>query len=398
MNGEAKSSLSGRAMRWAIALTEEKSVTGTGGEASFGPWLADELRREAAFRHAETWTIEVEPEDGRHCVAMLVRGTGRATIVLTGHYDTVTTRDYGDLEDLATQPQQLTQALRKTLAMAEAPAVRRARDDFASGEFLAGRGLLDMKAGLAAGLAVCAAFAESTKAAGNFLFIAVPDEENNSVDARKAAQVLTEIAGEHELDIFAAINLDAIADDGDGSKGRVIALGTVGKLLPTAHVVGVPAHSGFPLSGLNAATIAAAIAARVEWASELTDDSRSLPGTPPSLLSIRDGKSGYDVTTPAAAFATFNVLSYRRTPDEVLERFDRLCADAASACLAELKRRRHFQHGSAAIDLLQTIPLHRYEAVLDRLDAEARSRLGAVGASLAAGDLPLPEQCRLVTD
>lgn len=53
MNGEAKSSLSGRAMRWAIALTEQKSVTGTGGEASFGPWLADELRREAAFRHAE---------------------------------------------------------------------------------------------------------------------------------------------------------------------------------------------------------------------------------------------------------------------------------------------------------------------------------------------------------
>ncbi|MER8369948.1 hypothetical protein [Mesorhizobium sp. M1348] len=92
-------------------------------------------------------------------------------------------------------------------------------------------------------------------------------------------------------------------------------------------------------------------------ASELTDDSQSVPGTPPSLLSIRDGKSGYDVTAAATAFATFNVLSYRRTPDEVLGCFDRLCADAASACLVELKRRRHRLHGSNAIDLAETIPL-----------------------------------------
>lgn len=398
MNSGAKSGLAGRTRRWAIALTERKSVTGTDGEASFGPWLADALRHETAFRRAEIWTIEVEPGDGRHCVAMLVRGTGHATVVLTGHYDTVTTSDYGELEDMATRPQQLTQALGKTLALADAPAAMRARDDFASGDFLAGRGLLDMKAGLAAGLAVCAAFAESTNAAGNLLFIAVPDEENNSAGARKAAQALPAIAGERGLDILAAINLDAIADDGDGSKGRVIALATVGKLLPTAHVVGVPAHSGFPLNGLNAATVAAAIAARVEWASELTDNAQSVPGTPPSLLNIRDGKSRYDVTTPATAFASFNVLSYRRSPDEVLDRFDRLCADAAFACLAELKQRRHCQHGSAAIDLVETIPLHRYEALLDRLDAEARSRLGTVGASLAAGDLPLPEQCRLVTE
>src|SRR3954467_6248407 len=114
MNSGAASNLAGRARNWAIALTERKSVTGTDGEASFGPWLADELRSEAAFRRAETWTIEVEPGDGRHCVAMLVRGTGRATVVLTGHYDTVSTRDYGELDDLATLPRQLTQALGKS--------------------------------------------------------------------------------------------------------------------------------------------------------------------------------------------------------------------------------------------------------------------------------------------
>ncbi|MER9442301.1 hypothetical protein NKJ72_20810 [Mesorhizobium sp. M0045] len=68
--------------------------------------------------------------------------------------------------------------------------------------------------------------------------------ENNSAGARKAAQALPAIAGERGLDILAAINLDAIADDRDGSKGCVIALGTLGKLLPTAH------EEAWPLSRL----------------------------------------------------------------------------------------------------------------------------------------------------
>lgn len=395
MGNATASNLFERARRWAMALTQQKSVTGTDGEASFGLWFADALGAETVFRDAQIWTIEIEPGDGRHCVAMLIRGAGRDTIVLTGHYDTVSTRDYGELEDLATEPEHLTPALAKMLSMAETSAAQLAKTDLASGEFLAGRGLLDMKAGLAAGLAVCAEFAESDGPVGNLLFIAVPDEENNSAGARRAVQILPEIAREHDLDMAAAINLDAIADDGDGSKGRVIALGTVGKLLPTAFVAGFPAHSGFPLNGLNAGALAAAIAARIEWAPELTDGSQALPGTPPSLLSIRDGKVGYDVTTPATAFATFNVLSYRRAPDEVLERFERLCLGAASDYQAQLTRRL----GSRRSNLIAgTIRLYRYDVVLSRLDAEAMSKLEALCASIAAGNLPLPEQCRIVTE
>ena len=138
-------------------------------------------------------------------MAMLLRGTGRSTVLLTGHYDTVSTRDYGELEELATRPQALTRALRNSLMDADTPAARLARADLESGEYLAGRGLLDMKAGLAAGLAVCADFAESANAAGNLLFIAVPDEENNSAGARKAAQALPGIYEQHGLDLVAAI-------------------------------------------------------------------------------------------------------------------------------------------------------------------------------------------------
>lgn len=398
MNADIAKTLSERARRWAIALTEQKSVTGTGGEAAFGPWLATQLLEDPTFRRANVWTIEVGPGDGRHCVGMLLRGTGRSTVLLTGHYDTVATRDYGELEDLATRPEALTRALRGTLASTDTPGARLARLDLESGEYLAGRGLLDMKAGLAAGLAACADFAESSNPAGNLLFIAVPDEENNSAGARKAAQSLPLVCEQHDLDLVAAVNLDAIADEGDGSKGRIIALGTVGKLLPTAHVIGVPTHSGFPLNGINAAALAASIAARVEWAAELTDHCDSSPGTPPSLLGIRDGKAGYDVTTPAAAFATFNVLSYRRTPDEVLDRFDRLCTQAASSLLGELARRGRPQAPDGIGNLAKPVQLYRFEALVEHLGPQEKGRLEAYSTSLADSDLPLPEKCRLITE
>lgn len=395
--------LSSHARDWATTLTLQQSVTGTPGEAAFGPWLAERLRSDPVFDGAEIWTIPVAEGDPRQCMAMLMRGSGRGTVILTGHYDTVSIDDYGDLRPVATDPKRLLDGLRQRLAKrADTPAALRAKADFSTQDFLPGRGLLDMKAGLAAGLAASAAFFEAVAKTGNVLFLAVPDEENNSAGARRAAQELPRIAGERDLDFVAAINLDAIADDGDGSQGRIIALGTVGKVLPTACVVGIPAHSGFPLNGVNAATLAAAIAARVEWASELTDAQASLPGTPPSLLSMRDGKSGYDVTTPATAFVTFNVLNYRRTTADVLERFDRLCREAASSHLDQLRQRiAQSGHAGAANALGTAIPIHRYEQVeaeAVRVNPGSRGELQATGGALAAGGLSLPEQCLVMTE
>ena len=138
----------------ALLLTERPSVTGSGDEASFGPWLASQLRGRAEFGpDPEIWTFPVVEGDPRHVVAMLARKGGRRTVVLTGHYDTVTVADYGDLAPLATRPEELLDALAARLAKARPDtAEARARDDFATGRYLPGRGLLDMKAGLAAGL------------------------------------------------------------------------------------------------------------------------------------------------------------------------------------------------------------------------------------------------------
>ena len=160
-------------------------MTGTADEAAFGPWLATRLAAVFAGRRAAVWTFPVAPGDARHCVALLVRGGGaRETVVLTGHYDTVSTRDYGDLAGLATDPEALAPALLARLsATASTPAQNRAKADLASGAFLPGRGLLDMKAGLAAGIVAAERFAVAG-GRGNVLFLAVPDEEAASAGAR----------------------------------------------------------------------------------------------------------------------------------------------------------------------------------------------------------------------
>lgn len=223
-----------RAEYWARTMTALPSVSGSADEAAFADRLVALLRAAPAFagRPDAVWTMPVP--GGRHprsCVAALARGRGRRTVVLTGHFDTVPTEDYGDLQPLALDPDALAAGLAARLARGvHSPAEARARDDLATGDYMPGRGLLDMKGGLAAGLAAIEAFIANPEADGNLLFLAVPDEEVNSAGARAAAPLLARAAADRGLDLVAAINLDAIADDGDGTAGRAIALGTIGKL------------------------------------------------------------------------------------------------------------------------------------------------------------------------
>lgn len=359
---------------WALCLTERPSVTGTADEAAFGPWLAGQLRE--AFPKGEVWTLPVAPGDPRACVALLVRGEGAATVLLTGHYDTVTTADYSHLEPLAIRPEALLPALIDATRAAEpGTAAARCHADLVSGRFLPGRGLLDMKAGLAAGLAAMAAFAEDWEARGNLLFLAVPDEENASAGARAGAAGLAEMARERGLDLVAAVNLDAVADDGDGTAGQVVALGTVGKVLPSALVLGAPVHAGFPLRGVNAGALAGAVAAAVEWHPALTDTGGSEPGAPITLLRMRDLKPGYDVTTPGAVHLYWNALNLARDPATVLDALEGVVREALAAALERLRER-----GGGPLDAQREAPILRWGELLE----EVRARAPGVDNALAA--------------
>ncbi len=209
---------------------------------------------------------------------------------------------------------------------------------------------------------------------------------------------MPEIERTRGLAVTGVINLDAIADDGDGSKGRAIALGSVGKLLLTALVVGQPSHACYPFNGLNAAALAAALATAVEWSPELADAVPGQAGMPPTLLSLKDGKTGYDVTTPASVFAIWNALTLTRGSDDLFAAFRKIAGQALGELAGKLAERRRAVTGeemcAPAIPILTASEL--LAKALARQGGEQRIADAAVKAANAG--FSLPEQCRIITE
>ena len=305
-------------------LTHWPSVTGTVDEAALPAKLA------ASLTFDSVWVAPI-PGDvaGRSNVFALKRGMSQRTIVLTGHFDVVSVEDYGALQHLAFKPEELLSATIERLRMTgENPL---ALSDFESGDYLPGRGLLDMKAGLAAGLAAMEAYGGDA----TLVFIGVSDEEEKSAGARGAVPQLKQLAADEGLDIALVINLDAIADNGDGSAGRVVTYGSIGKQLLTAIVVGKQTHAGYPQNGVNAAYVMAELVREIELSPELSEATGNELAAPPATLFAKDLKQGYNVTTPHMAYVYWNTMQHRRSGADVLAIAMELAARAVTR--AELK-------------------------------------------------------------
>ena len=363
-----RNDLAARARELALTLTGWPSVTGSAAEATFADKLAATL---SYFDLVRTETI---PGDPRRNVLALKRGKGTTTVVLTGHFDVVAIEDYGALKPIAFDPEKLLpEIIARLKETGENPL---ALADFASGEFLPGRGLLDMKAGLAAGIAAMEAY----KGDANILFVAVADEEDRSAGARAVVPLLPGIASAQGLDINLVINLDAISDQGDGAAGRVVAFGSIGKQLLTAFVVGKEAHACYPQDGANAAYLAAELLTEFELAPELAETSGDEIAAAPTALHAKDLKSGYNVTTPAQCWLYWNTLQHRRSAADVLD-------------IALMLARRAMTR--AAVKVQREIPVISYTELAASVP---KAEVTAKAKELAAlTDLDLPERAKLLT-
>jgi arginine utilization protein RocB len=326
---------------WTLELVRFPSVTNGRGETEFAAHLRDLLAAWPYFQaHPDQLWIErtaADPHE-RFNLFALVRGAGSGAVVLAGHYDVVDVANYGSLAPWAFDPEALAPRLIAELEQGGGTeADLRTLDDLRGGAFLPGRGVLDMKSGLAAGVAVLERFAEAADhRQGNLLLVATPDEEQGSHGMRSAARRLPAIARAWDLRLEAAINLDATDDQGDGSAGRAIFLGTVGKLLPSVYFVGHETHAGSPFAGVNPNLLAAELTRRVECNAGLLDVAEGEAAPPPVCLKLADLKAHYDVTTPAATWCYYNVLTHRRTAVEVLEMMVGLVREALEGALAYL--------------------------------------------------------------
>lgn len=356
-----------------IELTRHNTITDTVGEQAFPDALVQLLKTLPYFaEHPQDLRVMDTLDDPlpRRSVYALVRGRGTRTIALAGHFDVVEVDAFGALAPLAFDPEALVEPLAETLG-------GRAADELRDGTFLPGRGVLDMKSGLAIGVALLERFAALEGRIGNLLLVATPDEEGASHGMRSAARQLPGLAADWGLDLIAALNLDIAIDQGDGTEGRVIYAGSVGKLLPVTLAIGQPTHAGAPFDGLNASLIAAELIRRIEGAADIGE-------APPVTLQHLDLKPGYNVTVPHYSWCAFNVLTRSSGPADVLDRLEVASRDALHAAIAvHAERGRAWAERAEHLEstFSQICTIWRASDLLARAPAELRERVEALAAN-----------------
>ena len=274
--------------------------------------------------------LEDDPYQRRNAHAFL-RGQSSRTVILLGHIDTVDTKDYGPLEELALDPLALTakqqQFLREDAALADAE------------DWLYGRGVADMKSGVAANIAVMRRLAELARTAPlplSVLLLATPDEENESAGVLQAVSFLQRLQAQYQLEYVGAINTDYTTALYPGDPHHYVYTGTVGKLLPSFLCIGRESHVGDPFKGVDANLLMAELIRDVSMNDELCDRVRGQITSPPVTLHATDLKAHYDVQLPFMAYFYLNVLTFNTDPQTLLTRLKSRTQHVLASLLAKL--------------------------------------------------------------
>lgn len=315
--------LSQRTWQLMLKLCRQPSISATAGEKEIARFIHNTLAAHPWFT-ANPDLLGLEPEQSP-VVWGLVRGKSGNTVVLLNHHDVVDIDDYGRYRKLAFDPEALT----RTLAPEHLPAA--ARKDLLSGKWLFGRGTNDMKYGLALQLALTEQLAHyNAELPGSVLFLSVPDEENMSGGMRQAVPILTRLQDTYNLNYIAAVN----SEPHHGQSGNhVIQTGSDGKLLALLYCVGRETHAGAVLEGLNPHLLLAETIRALELNTDFCEKVGEEATLPPTVLAAGDSKQGYNISTPAAAWALLNIFTLDASPADILAKLERGCARAMEQAL-----------------------------------------------------------------
>lgn len=243
------------------------------------------------------------------------KGNNNKTVILIGHTDTVGVSDYGAIKEYATKPLELKDKL-KNLTIPED-----ARKDLESGEYLFGRGVFDMKCGVATLMTVLEDLSDNVEELeGNLVFAAVCDEEGNSSGMLSVVPELVKLAEKEGFEYQALVDTDYMAPRYEGDNSRYVYVGTVGKLMPSFYVVGSEAHAGDPFRGLDPNHVSSAIIEEIDFNTKYSDEAEGEVTVPPISLRQQDLKPEYSVQTARTSYVYFNYGTHSSTPDQVMEK------------------------------------------------------------------------------
>lgn len=322
----------------AVQLVGEKSIVETEGENDVSDKVYEIFAQMDYYKkHPENLYFLPVKDDpwGRKSVVAIMNGEKKPsdnTVVFIGHTDTVGISDYGALAEYATKPYELVEKLREVSSLSD-----EVREDLESGNYLFGRGIFDMKSGVAVVMALMERLSQHLEQLeGNIIFAAVCDEEGSSKGMLTFVPELVRLKKEQGYDYLAMLDPDYIAPAHPGDKNVYQYVGTVGKLMPTFLVVGKESHVGESFSGLDPNQIAAEITRKVNLNPALSDVVDGEVTLPPITLMQRDLKPEYSVQIANKSIVFFNYATHCSTPAQVMEKMMKVGARAFRTVINDL--------------------------------------------------------------
>ncbi|MGG0718423.1 M20/M25/M40 family metallo-hydrolase [Robertmurraya massiliosenegalensis] len=319
-------------------LIKMESYSRTDGENHKTGWLMDLLSSFPYFqKNPQFLSCEVIEKDRfmRKNIFAFVKAPNESkkTIIYYAHIDTVGTEDFGALQSIAHHPDALTTYFLNYEQDLEV------MEDAKSGEWLFGRGALDMQSGIAIHLANLLYFSENLdELDGNLLVMFNPDEESQHAGIRGAVEALLRLKDEHDLDYVAAINDDLISPLYTADHNKYIYTGTAGKLLPCFSIFGREAHVGESLSGIDPTIIASELNIRIGQNIDLIEKVDGELVLPASCLYMRDDKKQYDVQTALSCHMYFNYFFYQKSPAQIMSELLQITEEACRTFAERQKR------------------------------------------------------------
>ena len=334
-----------------------RSLSGTQGEIDFPHKLTHKFSELDYFKsNPDKIKLFDAGKDRNAFTALYKTDKSSDTVVLISHFDTVGTEEYGQLQDLAFNPEKLTQAFHDNPDFLTPDA----KADLYTDQYIFGRGIMDMKMGLVLHMHLIEQ-AVSEEWPVNLLLVTVPDEEVSSRGMLAAVPGILEISKGSNLNIKLFLNGEPSFTQQPLDDNHYIYSGSIGKILPAALFYGVPTHAGEPLSGITSHFIGSYLTKKMEYTDRFLETFDGEKTPLPVCLQANDLKDNYDVQTSHHSYAMYNVFTLSQTAKDVMITFKEIAEEAMHECRTDYEEICKTHH----IPALNCIRVLEYHEVLE---------------------------------
>lgn len=258
------------------------------------------------------------------------------TLILIGHIDTADIENAGNFKDFILKPYEYTKILKENIELLD----EEVREDLLSGKYLFGRGIMDMKMGVAMEIATLEYYINLEDFEGNILMITVPDEESNSKGLIKSLPLVNKIIAKENLKPVAVLNAEPDFGNYPGDDNKYIYTGSCGKLLLGIYSTGIEVHVGESLCGLNTNLISSQIIQNIELNVDLCEKVKDEFTMPPTCLKYSDSKKVYNVQMPESSIMYYNLQVFEKNPHDIVKEITALCEKSAKDTIKLVNKSR----------------------------------------------------------